>query len=59
MEYIIYYLIIGYVVNNAIALFAIYFDDGYVEVDFPAFIITIPAWPHTLYQVVASIFGKE
>ena len=58
MEFILYYLAVGYILNNAIGLYSIYtYDD--VEIDFANFIITIPAWPYTLYSVISNLFSKE
>lgn len=61
MEFLIYYLGIGYVVNNILALIALYgSDEGqFIEVDMAGFILTIPAWPYTLYNAIAAIFSKE
>lgn len=61
MEFILYYMGIGYVLNNILALIAIYGDDTgqNIEIDMAGFIITIPVWPYTLYNVIAAIFSKE
>jgi len=61
MEFLIYYVAIGYIINNILALIAIFgSDEGqFVEVDFPAFILTIPVWPYTLYNAISAIFSKE
>lgn len=58
----IFYMIVGYAVNNIIALVALYGDsdeDVYTEIDFPNFILTIPIWPLTLFQVIGAIFSKD
>lgn len=60
MDFILYYMGIGYVVNNILALISLYGDDegGELEVDIPNFILTIPAWPYTLYNVIAAFFSR-
>lgn len=60
-DILIFYMIVGYFVNNAIALIALYGDDegAETEVDFTNFILTIPIWPVTLYEVIAAIFSKD
>lgn len=60
IDILIFYVIVGYTINNIVALVALYGDDeGEVEIDFPNFILTIPAWPYTLYNVIAAIFSKD
>lgn len=58
-DLILFYLGVGYAINNAFALFVLYQTDGEAEVDLPTFIYTIPAWPYTLYQIIGSYFNKE
>lgn len=56
----IFYMIVGYFVNNIIALVALYEDGGDdAEIDFTNFILTIPIWPLTLYQVIAALLSKD
>lgn len=60
MNFLLYYLGVGYALNNILALLVLYGDeDGEAEIDFPNFILTIPAWPYTLYQVIGGYFNKE
>lgn len=61
MQYILYYFGIGYIINNILALLALYgSDEGqWVEVDIGNFIVTIPAWPYTLFTAIEAIFSKE
>lgn len=59
MDILLYYLGVGYVINNAFALLVLYQSDGDAEVDFPTFIYTIPAWPYTLYQIIGAYFTKD
>ena len=61
LDYIFYYFGVGYALNNLVALFALYGEeeDELVDIDFTNFIITIPAWPYTLYRIIASMFEKE
>lgn len=58
-NFAIYYLAVGYVVNNIIGLMAIYGSGGRMGVDIGAFILTIPTWPYTLYQAIGGLFGEE
>lgn len=58
-EIILYYLGVGYIINNIFALLILYQTDGEAEVDFSTFIYTIPAWPYTLYQIIGGLFNKE
>lgn len=59
MDFIIYYLIIGYVINNILGLIALYETEGQAEIDMGGFILTIPIWPYTLYNAIAYIFMKD
>lgn len=59
IDFIIFYLVVGYIVNNIIGLIALYGSDGDVEVDFGAFLLTIPVWPYTLFSVIAALLSKD
>jgi hypothetical protein len=54
-------MIVGYFVNNIIALFALYGEDEdqFAEIDFTNFILTIPIWPLTLFQMISAFFSKD
>ncbi len=58
-DFLLYYLGVGYAINNIFALLVLYQTDGEAEVDFATFIYTIPAWPYTLYQIIGGYFSKE
>ena len=59
-DFILYYFGVGYVINNIIGLWAIYGNDGdNIEINFSNFILTIPAWPYTLYSLIKAYFSKE
>ena len=60
IDFIVFYMVVGYFINNAVALIAIYGDDGdELGIDLTNFILTIPIWPVTLFEVIASIFSKD
>lgn len=60
MDYFIFYMGVGLVINWIIALIAIYADDeGVVEVDAMNFFLTIPAWPNTLWNIISGFFERE
>ncbi len=60
MDYFIFYMGVGLVINWLVALFALFTDDeGLVEVDAMNFFLTIPAWPYTLYNFICSFFNKD
>lgn len=60
MDYFIYYMGVGLIINWLIALFALYTDDeGFVEVDAMNFFLTIPIWPITLFNIISSFFEKD
>lgn len=59
-DIIVFYMIVGLIVNWGLALVAIYGDDiGEVEVDFMGFFLTIPVWPLTIYSLISSFFGRD
>lgn len=58
-DFLLFYLGVGYAINNIFALLVLYQTDGETEVDFANFIYTIPAWPYTLYQIICAYFSKE
>jgi hypothetical protein len=59
MDFIIYYLAIGYVINNILGLIALYETDGDAEIDMGGFVLTIPIWPYTLYNAIVYMFTKD
>lgn len=61
MEYIYFYVAIGFVLNLALSLLNFYraSGDGYVMLPHPMiFFLTIFSWPKTLWDLIAS-FGKD
>lgn len=60
IDFLIYYAAIGLAFNWIMALIAILSDPyGMTKVDMGAFILTIPVWPLSLYQLIASFFVGE
>lgn len=60
MDYFIFYMGVGLVINWLVALFALYVDnEGFVEVDAMNFFLTIPVWPITLYNIICSFFERN
>ncbi len=60
MDYFIFYMSVGLVINWLVALFALFTDDeGFVEVDAMNFFLTIPVWPITLFNIISSFFEKD
>lgn len=56
LDFAIFYLIVGYIVNNTIALIGLYGadEDEDVEVDGMGFLLTIPVWPYTLFRFIQA-----
>lgn len=60
MDYFIYYMSVGLVINWLVALFALFTDEeGIVEIDAMNFFLTIPIWPVTLYNIISSFFERD
>jgi hypothetical protein len=58
-DILIFYMVVGYAVNNSFALITLYSEGDYVEIDFVKLILTIPVWPLTVYQTIAAVFSKD
>lgn len=54
-------MIVGYIVNNIIALFYQYSGQMEENEEFSIglFIINIPMWPYILYSVIKGLFEKD
>lgn len=60
MEYFIYYMGVGLIINWLVALFALYTDDeGLVEIDAMNFFLTIPTWPLTLWNIISNLSERD
>lgn len=61
LDFIIFYMIVGYIVNNIIALFYQYSGQMEENEEFSIglFIINIPMWPYILYSVIKGLFEKD
>lgn len=59
MDILIYYMIVGLVINWGVALYTIFvFDEDHeIEVDAMNFFLTIPIWPITLWEIISATFA--
>lgn len=51
-------MLVGLAVNWIMSLYVLMTEE-YAEVDFMGFVLTIPIWPYTLYEIIAAFFNKE
>jgi hypothetical protein len=62
LDFIIFYIGVGFVLNTALALFNFYrnVDSGYIVVPHPfVWFLTIFSWPKTLWDVIANLTNKD
>jgi len=62
LEFITYYIVIGFVLNLALALFYFYrgTDEGYMVLPHPTiFFLTIFSWPKTLWDIITGFTRKD
>lgn len=62
VDFILYYVGIGFVFNLALALFYFYrgTDEGYMVLPHPTiFFLTIFSWPKTLWDIISNLTSKE
>lgn len=61
LDFILFYIIVGFVLNTSLALFNFYrnMGEGYIVIPHPfVYFLTIFSWPQTLWDVIAG-FGKK
>lgn len=62
MDYILYYVFIGFILNTGLALWNFYnaSEEGYIILPHPfVYFLTIFAWPKTLWDLVASFNSRD
>lgn len=62
IEYIIYYVAIGFVLNTFLALMVFYKNEkeGYVAIPhMPIYFLTIFSWPITLWHLIGDFNQKD
>ena len=62
MDYFLYYVFIGFVLNTGLALFNFYSGQsrGYIIIPHPfIYFLTIFAWPKVLWDLIAQLTSKD
>lgn len=57
IEFILFYFGVGLIVNWGVALWGMIFE--YEDIDPMGFILTIPIWPLTVWNIITSFTNGE
>lgn len=58
LEFILFYLGIGVVVNWGISIYVMATNPN-VEIDVKSAVIMLPAWPLIIYRIINDIIGEK